>query len=376
MADPMNLSPALAGLTPQIWDDNFFREYVRENQFASLMGADEAAVIQLKDDLERRRGDRVTFAFVGRLNGAGVRGHQVLRGNEEILNDRSMTIAVQPIRHAVAIDDWTAQQSVINKREAAKFALKDWIMELMRSDIINAFMSVATNVTFAQATPAQRDAWVQNNADRILFGGLRANTAGTAAASMANLTNAGPPAGAAPGTLGTSRMTKRMLELAKRQARAAHPRIRPYRTRNGVDTYVAYLHPLAFRDLRDDPEFRTDLQFAMERGKDNPLFTGGDLLTDGIVVKEEPEFATLTGAGGGGVDVAQSVLLGAQALGCAWAQRTVTKTDDYDYGFEHGVAVQEIRGIDKLRFGKGANDQDNLVDHGVFTMFSAIPADA
>ena len=58
MADPMNLSPANPGLTPQIWDDMFFAEFIRENQFLPLMGADEAAVIQLKDDLERRPGDR------------------------------------------------------------------------------------------------------------------------------------------------------------------------------------------------------------------------------------------------------------------------------------------------------------------------------
>ena len=74
------------------------------------MGADEAAVIQLKDDLERRPGDRVTFAFVGRLIGAGVRGHQVLRGNEEILNDRSMTIQVTPI-----VTPWQSTSGPRNK---------------------------------------------------------------------------------------------------------------------------------------------------------------------------------------------------------------------------------------------------------------------
>ena len=42
MADPMNLSPANPGLTPQIWDDKFFAEYIRENQFLPLMGADES----------------------------------------------------------------------------------------------------------------------------------------------------------------------------------------------------------------------------------------------------------------------------------------------------------------------------------------------
>lgn len=375
MADPMNISPANIGLTPQIWDDQFFAEYIRENQFLPLMGADEAAVIQLKDDLERRPGDRVTFAFVGRLVGAGVRGHQVLRGNEEILNDRSMTIQVLPIRHAVAIDKWTMQQSAINKRQAAKVGLKNWAVELFRSDIINAMMSVAPNITFAQATAAQQNTWLTNNADRVLFGDKRAYTAGTAAASLANLGTPVPATATSPATV-TGKMTRATLELAKRMARSAHPRIRPYRNKQGVEWFIAYLHPLAFRDLRNDPSFRQDLQFAMERGKDNPLFAGGDLLSDGIIIKEDVEFQALTGAGANGTDVAQSVLLGAQALGCAWAQRTETIEDTYDYGFENGVGVSETRGIDKLRFGNGPFDQDNLVDHGVFTMFNAVPADA
>ena len=33
MAD-MNVTPARAGLTPLIWDREFFTEYVRKNQFA------------------------------------------------------------------------------------------------------------------------------------------------------------------------------------------------------------------------------------------------------------------------------------------------------------------------------------------------------
>lgn len=364
MADPMNLSPALAGLTPQIWDDMFFKEYIRESQYSVLFGSDESAVIQLKDDLERRKGDRVTFAFINRLVGAGVMGHQVLRGNEEIINDRSMTIPVMPIRHAVALDNWTEQQSVIDKRNAAKYLLKDWISERMRTDIINSMMSVATNVTYAQATPAQQNAWVTNNADRILFGSKRSNTTGVGSTSMANLT-------AAAGKLDAA-----TVSMARRQARLAHPRMRPYRLKSGTEWFLMYHHPLAIRDLRNDPVYRQDLQFAMERGKDNPLFAAGDLICDGVIIKEEPEFTVMTGAGGGGVDVAQGVLLGAQALGIAWALRTQTATEAYDYGFEHGVAIQEIRGIDKLRFGKGANDQDQLVDHGVFTLFNTATGDA
>ena len=35
MADP-NVTPARPGLTPTIWDDQYFSEYVRTNQFAEV----------------------------------------------------------------------------------------------------------------------------------------------------------------------------------------------------------------------------------------------------------------------------------------------------------------------------------------------------
>ena len=64
-------------------------------------------------------------------------------------------------------------------------------------------------------------------------------------------------------------------------------------------------------------------------------------------------------------------LCGAQAVGVAWAQRTQTATQDTDYNFRHGVAVQEIRGVEKLRFGTGPNDTDNPKDHGMVTVYTA-----
>jgi hypothetical protein len=69
-------------------------------------------------------------------------------------------------------------------------------------------------------------------------------------------------------------------------------------------------------------------------------------------------------------------LCGAQAIGIAWAQRTKTTTDTDDYEFLHGVGIQEIRGIEKLRFGTAAGaDTTTPKDHGIVTAFVAAPAD-
>src|SRR3990172_9084734 len=117
---------AVPGLTPQQWDSDFFRDYVRMSRYKRYMGTDEASIFQLKDDLTKKKGDRVTFALVNELTGAGVTGNATLKGNEERLNSPSHALIVDVLRHAVAVDDWERQQSVIDLRNACKVQLREW----------------------------------------------------------------------------------------------------------------------------------------------------------------------------------------------------------------------------------------------------------
>src|SRR5579875_733198 len=178
------------GLTPTQWDDQFFAEYVRSNQFARYQGTDEGSIIQLKDALSRKPGDSVVFASVRKLRGSGVRGNEVLEGNEDELDSRSLKVVVQPIRNAVVLTDWDEQKSTIDMRNAAKPALQNWIMELWRNDVIAALGQVALNanglpIPFINATATQRNNWLAANSDRVLFGNSVANNTGDAAASLA-----------------------------------------------------------------------------------------------------------------------------------------------------------------------------------------------
>jgi hypothetical protein len=77
------------------------------------------------------------------------------------------------------------------------------------------------------------------------------------------------------------------------------------------------------------------------------------------------------------VDVAPTFLSGAQAIGIAWAQRTKSTTNTRDYGYFHGVGIQEMRGVAKLRFGTDASvDQTKPADAGVFTIYTTAEPDA
>ena len=324
MAD-MNVTPARPGLTPLIWDTEFFVEYVRKNQFARYMGTQMGSMIQVREDLTRKPGDTVVFPTVRRLVGAGVTGNTILEGNEEILNARSLNLTVAAFRHAVAVSDWDEQKSVIDLREAAREALMVWELEKMRNDIITSLEAMTADgniqISYGAASAAQRNTWMVNNADRVLFGNSKSNAvSGVMATALATIV--------APG----GKMTAATVTLAKRIARTANPRIRPISVNDDEEWFVFFMPSLPFRDLMQDPTIINTLQYAWDRGRDNPLFTAGDILYNGVIIREIPEMPVIPGAGGGGIDVAMSAFCGAQALGVAWAQRMKSTTNTRDYG--------------------------------------------
>jgi N4-gp56 family major capsid protein len=360
----MATTTARTGLTPQQWDDKFFTAYVRDNRFKRYMGTDENSIIQLKEDLTKKKGDKVTFALVNELTNAGVSGNTTLEGNEEGLDSRSHALTVAPLRHAVAITEWDEQKSSIDLRDAGKMMLKMWAMSKMRDGILSALASI-NGVAYASASEANKDAWLVDNADRVLFGAAKSNNASNDhSASLANIDST------------NDKLTPGAVSLMKRIAQTASPKIRPIRLNEDEEWYVLFAGPRAFRDFSQNSTVTQANRDARTRGIDNPLFTGGSLLWDGVIVREIPEIAALTGVGAGSIDVDPCYLVGAQALGIGWAQRTKSTTNTRDYGFLHGVGVSEIRGIEKMTFGSGAGDTDDYKDHGVCTGFFAGVADS
>ena len=359
---------AASGLTPQQWDSDFFRDYVRASRYRRYMGTDEASIFQLKEDLTKKKGDSVTFALVNELTGNGVTGNTTLKGNEERLNSRSHRVSVDVLRHVVAVDDWDVQKSVIDLRNAARTQIREWAMKKLRDGITSALGQI-DGTAFASAAAGARNTWTANNQDRLLFGTTTANYNATFATAC--------------GAIGASEQCSPVaLSLMKRMAQAASPKIKPVMVKEtDQEWYVCFIGPRAWRDLTEDNPTTNALTLANRdarvRGVDNPLFTGDSLVWDGMILREIPEIAALTDqSGSAGAALEPVYLCGAQAVGLAWAQRTKSTTDTDDYEFLHGVGVQEIRGIEKLRFGTAAGaDTTTPKDHGIVTGFFAAAAD-
>lgn len=236
----MALTTARTGLTPQQWDDQFFAEYVRDNRFAGYMGTSINSIIQVKEELGKKKGDSVTFARVNRLKGSGRTGNQTLEGFEEELDSRSMKVSVDVLRHAVAVTDWDEQKSAIELRDAAKEMLQVWETERMRDDIIAALMSV-NSVAYASADATTRNSWLTNNTDRVLFGKLKSNASSNVhATALATIDNT------------DDKFTVAAAQMMKRIAQRADPRIRPIKTKGDREYYLVFANSLAFRDISSD----------------------------------------------------------------------------------------------------------------------------
>ena len=238
-------------------------------------------------------------------------------------------------------------------------------LEQMRDDVVEALGSIL-GVAYGSASEANKDIWAVDNADRVLFGALVGNYNVDHSAALLNIDNT------------ADKLDSGMISLAKRRAKLASPKIRPIRVREAGDEewYVLLCNSLCFRDLRADTVIQQADREARARGVNNPLFTGGDLLYDGVIIREIEEIAVVSGVGAGSIDVAPNYLVGAQAVGVGYAMRTNTVTEEFDYGDKHGVAVREVRGVDKLQFGSGTTDTADLKDHGVFTIWAAAVADS
>jgi N4-gp56 family major capsid protein len=327
------------------------------------MGTDENSIIQLKEDLTKKAGDSVTFALVNELTNAGVTGNTTLEGNEEALDARSFRCYVEPLRHAVAVTVWDEQKSAIDLRDAGSMMLKMWSKTKMRDQIIAALTSI-NGTAYASADATARNAWMVDNVDRVLIGAAKSNYSATHATALANVDNT------------TDKLTPEAVSLMKRIAQSASPKIRPIRLDDDEEWYVLFVPSNSFRDFAINATVTQANRDARERGvKTNPIFSGGALVWDGVIVREIPEIPTYL-EGASSIRIGPSLMCGAQALAIGWAKRTATTTQVRDYGFLHGVGISETRGIKKMLFGSGAGDTDDLKDHGVVTGWFAAVADS
>ncbi len=351
------------GLVVQQWEDKFFKAYLHDGGFKPLMSTAENAVIQVKEDLTKKAGDSITIALVNRLTNQATTGTSMLEGNEEDMASRSMRIYVDKRRNAVRVAEMSEQKSAISLREAARATLLDWAMEDTRDLVITALGSL-NGTSFLSRTAAIGDAWLVDNADRVLFGAnVGSNTDLSADIAQLDTTN--------------DLFNVTALDAMILKAKTCNPKIRPMRDGgNGKRYYIVFANPHAFKNLRDSIDTEV-LALTAVQAEASKLFEGGDIMWNGAIVKEVDDLPIYPNIGASATtEVTPVYLCGAQALAIAYAKRFKTVTQTFDYGDKDGVAVDGIYGVRKILFGTGTGDTDDLKDHGVVTGFFATTGSA
>ena len=353
-----------------------FKEYVRKSRFSKYQGKGSNNVIVMKE------GRKIcSIPLVAKLAGAGRTGSQALAGNEEALSNYAKTLTPTYYRNAVVIDNEEREKSAIDLFREAKPALMNWAKELQRDHIIEGMGAVYDGTTYANlgaATAGVLDTWNTNNQDRILYGAAKGNlSAGDHTASLLTIDTT------------NDKLTADTVKLAKRMAKQANPLIAPIKTKDDEDWFVYFVDSYGYRDLSEDTAIVSANREARVRGMDNPLFTGGDLIYDGVIIREIEEISSnidgtdgtdgiwggsatadgLNDAGASSSRVGVGFLCGQQALGYGLGQAPafrLKKEDDYE--FQNGVGIELKHDIDKMFF----NDKQ----HGMVTTFFSATADA
>lgn len=345
------------------YERSYFKEFVRESGFAPYMGTGVNNPFVVKNQLVDG-GQVINIPLVSALDGAGT-GTGTLVGNEESLANASYDIKPYWHRHAIEVPKDQQHISSFDLRSAARDMLKIWDMDELRDGIIDALSAVAESssaynsqtghakqIYLSEASTAQKNAFAARGQYRLLFGNTEGNYSATFATALANVDDAADNLGVAEVRL--------LKDMAKRRIRGTVPSVRPIRVNGNEEMYILFTNTQNFRKLQADME-TINLDGRPRDPDANPIFNGGDLLIDNVIVREIPEMPNGTDAGLS-ADQGPAYLCGAQALGLAWGQRPrATDRKEDDYGFKYGKGTESLWAVEKLIY--------NDLDHGVVTGF-------
>lgn len=340
------------GTVQKVWSAQYLEEYFRTSGYEPYTGTSEQSIIRVNRDLMRAAGDTVNIPFVKQLFGAGKTNNQTLVGNEDQLDQFNDKIKINMLRNAVPFTNWNNRMSDLDMMAIARSALVNWSAETLRQSIDDALQSVITTsaadsdgftvdtaVKLADANDTLRDAHLVANIDRFYgVGGLASNSDFSAA--LAGIGNTDKLSAAA--------ITAMKAQAKRTWGKTGVPAIKPYKSdaTAGRDWYVLFVDSNGFGQLAEDTKITDANQFARQQDvSTNPIFQGGDLIYNGVIIREIPQLGTVDSS-----TVGMASLCGLSAVGVAYGQMPTPIKDVVDYDERVGVGIREERGTKKLSF--------------------------
>jgi N4-gp56 family major capsid protein len=293
-----------AAVAVQRWAEDVWLELPERIFWGPYLQEDVNAIIQVKKELEKDPGEKITFVLARQLANAAVAGDAALETNEEAITTYSDSLTLEQYRNAVRLaGKMSEKRTAYSQRMLAKQLLKDWL---------------------AAPTTA-------------VYGGLATSTATIASGDY---------------------LTLALVTKAKVKARKASPQIFPVSIEGG-DYFLLVIAPDVLNDLKVfDPAFAQAQREAQIRGEKNPLFTGAEAIWDGVVIRSSTRVPLTTNWGAGAnLTGAENLFCGRQVACFGWGAKPSWVEQAFDYGNKTGFAIGAIYQIKKAVF--------NAVDNGL-----------
>ena len=346
-------------LAVKAWAKKLYVQAIYDSYASRFMGSSASSLIQVRDEIRKGPGDKVTVGLRMQLSGTGIAGDDTLEGNEEALITYSDAVLVDQLRHAVRSKGKMSEQRVaFDVMQEHQQALSDWFADRIDSAFFN---QLAGNT-------AQTDTrYTGSNS--------------TVAPSTNNIIRVGTSATTTDGSLSTvDTFTITTLDRAVAKAKtlndSGQPIIRPIRYK-GQDKYVAFLHPYQVYSLRTTATAntvtwweinRSALSGGREEGADN-IYRGSLGEYNNVILHESARVPLCSDTTSPISNTRRAIFCGAQAAIMATGRdsdspdsKMSLKTEEFDYGNQVGVSAGLIWGLKKAVF--------NSNDFGVITMHS------
>lgn len=330
----------------KLWSKKVIEAERDTSDVAKLMGESDDSIIQEKKDTSKGPGDQVTFALRARLAGKGFTEGQKAQGNAEglsfysdavVINELGMTVGV---RGKGTID---AQRVPFDLREQGKSGLVEWWRDRKSISVFNH----ACGYTIANTESATSGS-VYTGMNTVVAPSSGRHIWGGDATSDATIDS-------------SDTFTAALIDRAKEKAVVGNNIIRPVMI-GGQPKYVMYLDPAQVTQLRTNTGtggWQDITKAAMQGGEitKNPIYTGSLGEWNGVILRQSQDVSQGINSGSAVTTVRRAVLMGAQALICAYGNSnnygpmTYRWSEElFDHDRELELGAWSVWGCKKTRF--------------------------
>jgi len=342
-------------LAIQRWEEGLTYEAEVGAYWSKFEGTKRDNLVVVKDELEKGRGEKVTFGLRAKLSGDGKEGDDIIEDTtaEESVDFFSESLFIDQRRKGTLSKGEMSQQRVTyDIRKECADAIQVWFIEDRDQQyFMYASGARGVNTDFHVAsdwTGRANNSLRAPNAVNLIYGGNATGKADLDSSDTMSLT-----------------LIERLLAKAETQ----DPMIQPFMV-NGEKKYVLLMHTWQKYQLRTSATTNDwlDIVKATQRGQDAAMYKNALGEYGGVVMHSHRSVIRFSDYGQtGALNAARALFLGAQAMCCAYGRKIPNKggasgvdniqnrrvwwnEETADRGNRLAVTCGLIYGVQKTRF--------------------------